>query len=105
LVQEPKLLLLDEPTTHLDLSNKGHILATLSTLAARGVTVIFTTHDPEAAASTAAYLVLIREGKVLSSGSLDHVLTAEKLSQTYGIRVRVVQVDGHSVVLLNNHNR
>jgi iron complex transport system ATP-binding protein len=105
LAQEPKLLLLDEPTTHLDLSNKGRILATLTALANQGVTVIFTTHDPEAAASTAAYLVLMRQGKVLSSGVLDRVLTAERLSETYGIPVRVVQVDGQPVVLLNNHNR
>ena len=105
LAQEPKLLLLDEPTTHLDLSNKGRILATLSSLAKQGVTVIFTTHDPEAAASTAAYLVLMKQGKVLSSGVLKHVLTAESLSETYGIPVRVVQVDGQPVVLLNNHNR
>ncbi len=105
LAQEPKLLLLDEPTTHLDISNKGRILATLSELATRGVTVVFTTHDPGAAASTAGYLVLMKEGRVLSSGPLDSVLTAEGLSDAYGTPVRVVRVDGQPVVLLDSHGR
>jgi len=105
LAQEPKLLLLDEPTTHLDLSNKGRILATLTELATRGVTVVFTTHDPEAAASTAGYLVLMKEGRILSSGPLDSILTAEGLSEAYGIPVRVVRVDGQPVILLDNRGR
>jgi iron complex transport system ATP-binding protein len=100
LAQEPKLLLLDEPTAHLDLSNKSRILAALSELAARGVTVVFTTHDPEAAASIAGHLVLMKEGKVLSSGALSSVLTAESLREAYGVPVRVIRVDGHPVVLL-----
>jgi iron complex transport system ATP-binding protein len=43
LAQQPRILLLDEPTSHLDLSNKGHILQILRNLAEQGVTVIFTT--------------------------------------------------------------
>jgi iron complex transport system ATP-binding protein len=105
LAQEPKLLLLDEPTAHLDLSNKSRILATLSELATRGVTVVFTTHDPGAAASIAGHLVLIKEGRVLSSGPLEGVLTAEGLSEAYGIPVRVVRIDGQPVVLLDNQGR
>lgn len=102
LAQDPQLLLLDEPTTHLDLSNKGRILSTLRTLADSGVTVIFTTHDPDAAASTAQDLVLMRAGKVLSSGALSDVLTADLLTRTYGIPVRVVHVGDQPVVLLDN---
>jgi iron complex transport system ATP-binding protein len=105
LAQEPKLLLLDEPTTHLDLSNRNRILATLSELANRGVTIVFTTHDPEAAASTAGYLVLMKEGRILSSGPMDNILTAEGLSEAYGIPVRVVRVDGQPVILPDNHGR
>jgi iron complex transport system ATP-binding protein len=102
LVQEPRLLLLDEPTTHLDLSNKNRILSTLSQLAERGVTVVFTTHDPEAAATTARYLVLMKEGRVLSSGPLEGVLTADRLTETYGVQVRVAKIDGQLVVLTEN---
>ena len=102
LAQEPQLLLLDEPTTHLDLSNKGRILGTLRKLAANGVTVVFTSHDPNAAASTAQHLVLMRGGKVHASGNLDEVLTAERLSEIYGIPIQVVRVGSQSIVLLEN---
>ncbi|GAG90831.1 unnamed protein product, partial [marine sediment metagenome] len=81
------------------------ILATLTELATRGVTVVFTTHDPEAAASTAGYLVLMKEGRILSSGPLDSILTAEGLSEAYGIPVRVARVDGQPVILLDNRGR
>ncbi|GAG39706.1 unnamed protein product, partial [marine sediment metagenome] len=103
LAQEPEMLLLDEPTTHLDLSNKSRILTTLSKLAERGVTVVYTTHDPDSAAMIARFLVLMKEGRVLSSGTTESVLTAELLTETYGVPVRVVQVDGQPVVLLENH--
>jgi iron complex transport system ATP-binding protein len=102
LAQEPQLLLLDEPTTHLDLSNKGRILGTLRKLAADGVTVVFTSHDPNAAASTAQHLVLMRAGKVHASGDLGEVLTAERLSEIYGIPIQVVRVGSQSIVLLEN---
>lgn len=102
LVQEPQMLLLDEPTTHLDLSNQGRILSTLTRLAEAGTTVVYTTHDPDSAARTAQYLVLMREGQVLSSGEVGPVLTAQNLTRTYGVPVRVVQVDGYPFVLLDS---
>lgn len=100
LAQQPELLLLDEPTAHLDLSNKSRILSTLSDLAGSGVTVVFTTHDPDAAATTAEQLVMMREGQVLASGSIESVLKAELLTATYGVPVRVADVDGQPVVVL-----
>lgn len=101
MAQQPRILLLDEPTSHLDLSNKGRILEILRSLSQQGVTVVFTTHDPEAAIFIARNLVLMRAGQALASGPLATVLTAEKLTATYGVPVRVVQVEGRPVVLLN----
>ena len=100
LAQEPVVLLLDEPTTHLDLSNKNRILTTLSKLNERGATVIYTTHDPDSAATIAQNLVLMKDGRVLASGSAGSVLSADHLTQTYGVPVRVLMVDGQPVVLL-----
>ncbi len=101
MAQQPRILLLDEPTSHLDLSNKGHILRILRDLAAQGVTVIFTTHDPYTAVLSAQYLILMRNGQIMDSGPIEQVLTADKLTSTYGVPVRVVQVNGHSVILLD----
>jgi iron complex transport system ATP-binding protein len=100
LAQRTPILLLDEPTAHLDLGNKGRLLDTLQGLAGQGTTVLFTTHDPETAALAARFLVLMREGQVLDAGPLREVLDAERLSATYGVAVRVVEVDGRPVVLL-----
>jgi iron complex transport system ATP-binding protein len=101
LAQQSRILLLDEPTSHLDLSNKGRLLQMLRMLAERGVTIVFSTHDPEAAVLVARYLVLMRGGQVMDSGPIDAVLTAERLSETYHAPVRVVHIDGRPVVLLD----
>jgi iron complex transport system ATP-binding protein len=103
LAQQSRILLLDEPTSHLDLDNKGRLLQMLRMLAERGVTIVFSTHDPEAAVLVARYLVLMRGGQVMDSGPIDAVLTAERLSETYHAPVRVVHVDGRPVVLLDPH--
>jgi iron complex transport system ATP-binding protein len=100
LAQQTPLLLLDEPTAHLDLGNKGRLLDVLARLEGSGTTVLLTTHDPETAALAARFLVLMREGQVLDAGPLRQVLTPERLSLTYGVPVRVVEVEGRPVVLL-----
>lgn len=100
LAQRTPILLLDEPTAHLDLGNKGRLLDTLRGLAGQGTTVLFTTHDPETAALAARHLVLMRSGRVLAAGPLGEVLDGERLSATYGVPVRVVVVEGRPVVLL-----
>ncbi len=99
LAQRPRLLLLDEPTAHLDLSNRGRILGLMGRLRDEGFTVVFTTHDPNIAALVADEVILIRRGRVLHSGPRDEALTADRLGETYGLPVRVVQVDGHPIVL------
>jgi iron complex transport system ATP-binding protein len=100
LAQRTPILLLDEPTAHLDLGNKGRLLDALGVLAGRGTTVVLTTHDPETASLAARFLVLMRDGQVLDAGPLEEVLVAERLSLTYGVPVRVVEVEGRRVVLL-----
>lgn len=99
--QQTPILLLDEPTSHLDLGNKSRILQVLRTLAEQGVTIILTTHEPDVAIAAARYLVLMQAGRILDSGPLDQILTPEKLSATYGVPVRVVKIEGRPVVLLN----
>lgn len=98
LAQQPRVLLLDEPTAHLDLSNRDRVLHVLRAQARAGVTVIFTTHDPNLAASIADYGILMRRGTVLAAGKLETTLTVENLSATYGIPVRVMRVEGRLFV-------
>ncbi len=98
LAQKPKILLLDEPTSHLDLANRNVTLRIMNQLRQNGTTVIFTTHDPEAAALVADYLVLMRSGEVLDAGAMEDTFTTTKLSQTYGTPVEVIKLDGLWVV-------
>lgn len=102
LVQNPKILLLDEPTSHLDLSNKGRLLNILQVLAQRGVTIVFSTHDPDAAAMIANHVILLKSGAVLDAGEITAVLTSEKLTETYGTEVKVLSIDGRLVTMLMN---
>ena len=101
LAQQPRVLLLDEPTAHLDLGNKGRLLTILRDLARAGVTLVLTTHDPNAAAMVAGFVVLMRQGQVLDAGPTASMLTSEKLSATYGIPVEVFQVADRRVILLS----
>ena len=101
LAQQPRILLMDEPTAHLDLSNKGRLLAIMRDLVNQGVTLVLTTHDPNLAASVAGHAVLMRDGQVLAAGPPEVTLTAERLSATYAVPVQVFQVDGKCLILLS----
>jgi iron complex transport system ATP-binding protein len=99
LAQQPPLLLLDEPTSHLDLANKARLLQLMRELVRQGMTLLLTTHEPNVAAAIATHLVLMHDGQVHCAGPLADVFTAEYLSVTYGIPVRVAQVDGQQIAL------
>jgi iron complex transport system ATP-binding protein len=99
LAQEPSILLLDEPTSHLDIGNTRRVLQVLRMLRDNGQTVVFTTHDPNSAAAVADQVVLLRKGQVLAAGPIAAVLTPEHLNATYGVNVEVVQVNGRPLVV------
>jgi iron complex transport system ATP-binding protein len=91
LTQEPRILLLDEPTSHLDVGNARRIMSIIRRLQGRGQTVLFTTHDPNAAAATADYIVLMREGRVLQHGPTSQILTEGHLTATYDVAIEVLE--------------
>jgi iron complex transport system ATP-binding protein len=99
LAQQPRLLLLDEPTSHLDLSNKGRLVHLLRKLSEQGVTIIFTTHEPEIASTLATHLVLMQNGRVLKTGTMEEVFTNHDLSILYQLPVSVVDVAGRRIAL------
>lgn len=99
LTQQPRIILLDEPTAHLDLANKARLINILRELHKSGSTILLTTHEPEAAAAVASEIVLIRSGEILTSGLSTDVFTADNLSDAYGVPVRIVLVDGQRIAL------
>lgn len=105
LAQEPRILLLDEPTSHLDLANVRRVLDVLRSLRSAGRTIIMTTHDPNAAATLANDVLLMRQGRIVASGATDAVMTSERLSATYGVPVEVIRVHGRPLVLSHDPGR
>jgi iron complex transport system ATP-binding protein len=99
LAQQPRLLLLDEPTTHLDLRNKSSLIGVIRDLKAQGVTILMTSHEPEVVLAVADDVLLMEPGRVLAFGTLDEALTAENLSRVYHLPVRIVPVEGKKQVL------
>jgi len=90
LAQQTGVLLLDEPTTHLDLRYQVELLDLVRDLAdEHRVAVGLVLHDLDQAAAVADVLALLDRGRVRAVGAPDEVLTAERLSETYGIRVEV----------------
>jgi iron complex transport system ATP-binding protein len=104
LAQEPEIILLDEPTSNLDPANTGKVLDILSELASRGLTVLFSTHDPSAAARVADYTVMLNKGRVYAAGPPEEVLTSETLYGLYGIRLDVIRHEG-SLIVFHKKNR
>jgi iron complex transport system ATP-binding protein len=100
LAQEAPVLLLDEPTTALDLGRQQQVLELVDSL--RGdddLTVVSTMHDLTLAGQYADRLVLLDTGTVVAEGSAAEVLSVPNLSSYYGAKVRVVQDEGRVFVL------
>ncbi|MCF2539799.1 ABC transporter ATP-binding protein [Streptomyces sp. FB2] len=90
LAQETGVLLLDEPTTYLDLRYQIELLDIVRDLADdHGIAVGAVLHDLDQAAALADRVVLLHEGRVVADGTPDDVLTAERLTGVYGIRIEV----------------
>ncbi len=101
LTQQTSVLLLDEPTAHLDLENQNRVLSLLKRMADGGTTSILTTHDPNAAIFAADHFVLMNQGAVIAEGSLDEVITTRNLAGIYQAPIRVEKKNGLTMVLLD----
>lgn len=85
-VEQPRYLLLDEPTAALDLAHQHHLLDTARRFAnERGLGLLAILHDLNLAAQYADRLLLLRQGRLLAQGRPDEVLTAERIAQGFGV--------------------
>ena len=91
LAQQPDVILLDEPTSHLDLKNQVGSLRAIGELAAQGVTMIMTTHDPNHALQFGGRVVMMKPGGAIVAGPASEVITDAGLSATYGIDIAVLK--------------
>lgn len=89
LVQEPRALLLDEPSTFLDLRHQVELLQLLRKLAReRGIAILMASHDLNLAGAYADRMALLHEGKIVAEGRPDQVLDPTRLGEVYGVRMQ-----------------
>lgn len=100
LAQQPRLLILDEPTSHLDVHAQLAILALLRRHAQAGVTVLLALHDLNLAAAFCDSLLVLHHGRQVASGMPEQVLTPPLLRTVYGIDTTILRhpVNGRPLI-------
>jgi iron complex transport system ATP-binding protein len=86
LAQEPRVLVLDEPTTHLDI---GHQHQVLNLIRALGLTTIAALHDLNLAAAYCHHLFVLKEGSIQAEGTPEDVLTQSLVERVYGVKASI----------------
>ncbi|HUX98052.1 MAG TPA: ABC transporter ATP-binding protein [Candidatus Deferrimicrobium sp.] len=105
LAQEPEVLLLDEPTTHLDVNHELEILELIKAITReKQLITILVSHNLNMAARYCDKLILLNAGKVHSIGTIQEVLTPEKLKEVFHIRAEMLyheQIQSYQITTLN----
>lgn len=89
LAQEPEVLLLDEPTSHLDFGNQIRVLEIIDRLARDGLSVIMSSHFPDHAFLTSNNVAIMQHGSFMAYGLAEEVVTETNLKATYGVDVSI----------------
>jgi len=92
LAQEPEVILLDEPTSHLDFRNQALSLEMIRRLSKNGISMIMATHNPKHALLIPDKVALMKSGKFIAVGNSSEVITEDSLREIYGIQVKVFSV-------------
>ncbi len=103
LVQKPKVIMLDEPTSNLDIKHQLGISRTLKELSRQeGILVIMISHDLNIASRYSDNVILMHEGRIFDIGSPQNVLTVENIKTVYGVDSRIIDDDGHPYIILKD---
>ena len=95
LVTAPAALVLDEPTTGLDMVARQRFLEMVSKVAQRGTTIVLVTHHVEEIIPEIEHVMLLKHGRVAFSGSKRDVLTSAHLTSVYDATITLQEVDGY----------
>ena len=94
LVHRPQTLILDEPTAGLDFAARFDYLRRIRELSDAGRNIVIVTHHLNEIPPEVDRIVLLREGRIFADGHKNEVLTETNLSEVYGVRIRVAEIDG-----------
>jgi len=102
LTQEPRVLLLDEPTDHLDINHQIEILDLIKRLSKeKEMVVVGVFHDLNIASQYCDRLILLHKGRIFAAGGAGDVLTGENIEKVYGVKVTVKQDDVSGKLLIH----
>lgn len=105
LAQQPKVLLLDEPTAHLDVANQLRVLNTVRKLTKEnGISTLVSLHDPNHALAFADRVALLFEGELVASGKPEDVITVENMKKVYGVDADIITHKGRKFVVFVSDN-
>ena len=93
LIQDARVLIMDEPTANLDYANRYRVMKRVQMLGSSGYTVIFSTHEPNHALAYASSVLALKNGEVLLNGNPATQLTEDALSSLYGIGIHVGEIE------------
>ena len=99
LAQEPRVILLDEPLSHLDLANQARFLALVKKLTVRGLTVLAVLHDPNLAFLSGDHFVFLKDGKVREMAGNERPWEAALLSEVYGTPIETLPFRDRALVV------
>ena len=103
LVQEPKILLLDEPTSNLDVRHQLDVTKMLKRLAKeKNILIIMISHDINIAAKYSDKIILMHEGSIYDIGTPTEVITADNLKTVYGVTAEITSDDDAPHVILKD---
>jgi len=99
LAQEAPVMLLDEPTAHLDFRNQVMVLTKVKSIAKeKGLVVLMTLHDPNLALLFSDQVLLLNGGEVVARGGPKEVITEENIRRVYGLDVAFISQDGMELI-------
>ena len=93
LAQNTAVILLDEPTTYLDVNHQLQLMRQAQELAAQGKTVAMVLHDLSHAMTVAEHVVLMERGQVAAQGTPEEVYASGRMDAVFGVRLRRVRVE------------
>ncbi len=103
LVQEPDVILLDEPTSNLDIRHQLGISRMLRELSRTdGILVIMISHDLNIAARYSDNIILMHEGRIFAAGSPKDVLTEENIRTVYGVESKIIDDEGCPYIVVRD---
>lgn len=96
--QNPRVLLLDEPTANLDLRYQMEVMDVLRSLTLEGITVIIAMHDINLASAFASRILMLKEGTLFADGGKE-IVTAQNVQKLFGVKLQVLRNNGNAFIL------